>query len=187
MIPQARTSGPRKAGESDMPEVPFQEAIRSWQMFYATLAAASATLTGLLFVSLSLNRDRLKGKRAGATAQIARTTFGDFLYVIMISLVFLVPHLIPFSLVISLLVLGLARGVGIAREILHRQSSKVKFVGWKDVLQQIGLPGVISFGIILVSISIAVGQYNILYGLVGVIAALLVSACWNAWILLFLD
>ncbi len=40
----------------------FQASIQSWQVFYATVAAASATLTGLLFVSLSLNCERLKGR-----------------------------------------------------------------------------------------------------------------------------
>ena len=40
----------------------FQASIQSWQVFYATVAAVSATLTGLLFVSLSLNRDRLKDR-----------------------------------------------------------------------------------------------------------------------------
>lgn len=31
----------------------FLNSLQSWQIFYATVAAASATLTGLLFVSLS--------------------------------------------------------------------------------------------------------------------------------------
>jgi hypothetical protein len=34
---------------------PFAEVLRDWQMFYATVATACATLTGLLFVALTLN------------------------------------------------------------------------------------------------------------------------------------
>jgi hypothetical protein len=165
----------------------FQENIQSWQVFYATVAAAAATLTGLLFVSLSLNRDRLKGKRGMVTATLARRTFGDFLYVIMISLVFLVPHQIPLSLTIALLALGLSRCAGIASEILHRQRSKRKFLGMRDVLQEIGLPGLVSVGLIIVAVLTAFGRFEIFYGLVAVIAALLISACWNAWMLLFLE
>jgi hypothetical protein len=165
----------------------FQESIQSWQIFYATVAAAAATLTGLLFVSLSLNRERLKGKRGQATAALARRTFGDFLYVIMLALVFLVPHQVPLSLTVALLALGLARSVGIISEILHRQRSKRKFAGMWDILQEIGLPGLVSFGLIVVAVLIAYDRYEILYGLVAVIAALLVSACWNAWMLLLLE
>jgi hypothetical protein len=56
----------------------FLVSLQSWQILYATVAAASAALTGLLFVSLSLNRERLKGKRANKTKAMARQTFGDF-------------------------------------------------------------------------------------------------------------
>jgi hypothetical protein len=56
----------------------FVEGLESWQLFYATVGAAAAALTGLLFVSLSLNRERLRGKKAGQTRSIARKTFGDF-------------------------------------------------------------------------------------------------------------
>ena len=87
----------------------FLSSLQSWQIFYVTVAAASATLTGLLFVSLSLNRERLKGKNARRVKSIARQTFGDFLYVLMISLVFIVPHQVPISLTVALLVLGVKR------------------------------------------------------------------------------
>jgi hypothetical protein len=48
-------------------------------IFYSTVAAASATLSGLLFVSLSLNRNRLKGEKAQSVMDLARRTFGNFL------------------------------------------------------------------------------------------------------------
>ena len=35
--------------------VSFVQRIQEWQPFYSTLATASATLTGLLFVAMSLN------------------------------------------------------------------------------------------------------------------------------------
>jgi len=78
----------------------FKLTLQSWQFFFTAVATASATLTGLLFVSLSLNRERLRGEKAHLTLSIARNYF------------------------------------------------------------------------------------NAIYGLVGVIAALLVTACWNAWLLL---
>lgn len=160
----------------------FVENLQSWQVFYATLGAASATLSGLLFVSLSLNRERLKGKNAIKIKEIARRTFGDFLYILMISLVFIVPHTVPYSLAIALLVLGLSRGIGIIRETTQKTSNKKRNMAL--VIKEIGLPLTASLGLIIVSIAVIFGLTNAVYALVIVVAALLITACWNAWLLL---
>ncbi|MFZ2095656.1 MAG: hypothetical protein WAV05_03370 [Anaerolineales bacterium] len=52
------------------------------------------------------------------------------------------------------------------------------------ILRRIGLPALASIGLIVVAIEIALEHYVAIYGLVGIIAALLVTACWNAWQLL---
>jgi len=160
----------------------FLESLQSWQLFYATVGAATAALTGLLFVSLTLNRERLKGKRAEITKHTARRTFGDFLYVLMISFVFIVPHQVPYSLAIALFVLGLSRGIGLLREAAHQHNNKSfrKFNYPKEIL----LPLTASLGLIIVALLVIMEMMNALYGLVIVIAALLVTACWNAWLLL---
>ena len=160
----------------------FQASIQSWQVFYATVAAVSATLTGLLFVSLSLNRDRLKEQNPRTIIGRARQTFGDFLYVLMISLVFIVPHQLPLSLSIALLVLGLSRGIAFFRQAAI--SLKNKSISLLILVKEIGLPFTASLGLIIVAIAINFGVMDAIYGLVAVIAALLVTACWNAWLLL---
>ena len=160
----------------------FLSSLQSWQIFYATVAAASATLTGLLFVSLSLNRERLKGKNARRVKSIARQTFGDFLYVLMISLVFIVPHQVPISLTVALLVLGVSRGIGFIREAAS--GLKNRSMGLQLVIKEIGLPFTASVGLIIVAIAVYFGISTAIYGLVAVIAALLITACWNAWLLL---
>jgi hypothetical protein len=163
----------------------FTQTLLDWQLFFATVATAAAALTGLLFVSLSLNRDRLKGTRAADVISIARNTFGDFLYVLMISLVFLVPHPVPLGLTVALLVLGLASGAGIiVREASRPRRRRKRMNQLKLILRRIGLPALASIGLIVVAIEIALDHYVAIYGLVAVIAALLVTACWNAWQLL---
>jgi hypothetical protein len=162
----------------------FQQSLQAWQIFYATVAAASATLTGLLFLSLSLNRDRLKGARAQIILATARRTFGDFLYVLMIALVFIVPHQVPYSLTIALLVLGASRGIVLIREATRRKAKRTRRNGAQAILRDFGLPLLASIGLIAVALAVAFGQNNALYWLVLVIAALLVTACWNAWELL---
>jgi hypothetical protein len=162
----------------------YLQNLQSWQLFYATVATASATLTGLLFVSLSLNRDRLKGDKGHTVIPLARRTFGDFLYVLMVGLVFLVPHQAFFGLTIALLVIGLTRGVGLVIEAnRYRKMSRTQFSAL-SYLREFGLPLITSLGLILVAILIGFGKVEFIYLLVFVIAALLVTACWNAWLLL---
>ncbi len=162
----------------------FHQSLQAWQVFYATVAAASATLTGLLFVSLSLNRERLKGARAHIILGTARRTFGDFLYVLMIALVFIIPHQVPYSLAIALLVLGCSRGIGLVRGAIRPKTAPARRAGARGSLRDIGFPLLASLGLIAVAIAILFGQMDALYWLVIVIAALLVTACWNAWELL---
>jgi|WetSurSiteA1Bulk_404760.scaffolds.fasta_scaffold09391_2 hypothetical protein len=62
----------------------FTHSLQNWQISNAIVAVATATLTGLLFVSLTLHRDRQKGENAPYTLRIARNTFGDFLNALVI-------------------------------------------------------------------------------------------------------
>ncbi len=162
----------------------FRQILQNWQLFYATIAAASATLTGLLFVSLSLNRERLRGERAKSVIATARRTFGDFLYVLMISITFLVPHPVPLSLTIALLVLGVSRGVGLLRDATPHMRRSTRHLNPPIILRVFSLPLVATLGLIGVAAAFAFGLYDWAFALVIVMAALLVSACWNAWRLL---
>ncbi len=161
----------------------FKQSLQNWQFFFASVATASATLTGLLFVSLSMNRQRLRGANAALTLSIARSTFGDFLYVLMIALVFLVPHPVPLSLIFALLALGIASSAGIVlREIRMYRKAAAHPLDARLILRRVALPSVASIGLLVVAIEIALGHFDAIFGLVGVIAALLVTACWNAWL-----
>ncbi len=163
----------------------FSQTLQSWQFFFTAVATAAATLTGLLFVSLSLNRERLRGETAYPTLSMARNTFSDFLYVLMIALVFLVPQQVPVGLTIALLVLGLASGLGgIIREVRQHQKHRPGDPDARWLLRQVGLPALASLGLIWVAIEISLNHYTAIFGLVVVIAALLTTACWNAWLLL---
>jgi hypothetical protein len=162
----------------------FNEVLKEWQIFYATVAAASATLTGLLFVALSINVERFKKKEAENQMRIARRAFGDFLYVLMISLVFLVPNQIPLGFAIALLVLALSRGIGLIRLVLEATRHKKMKNSSVHPLREFALPLLACIGLIAIAFAVLVGQFDLLYYLVGVIATLLASACWNAWTLL---
>jgi hypothetical protein len=57
-------------------------------------------------------------------------------------------------------------------------------MGLQLVIKEIGLPFTASVGLIIVAIAVYFGISTAIYGLVAVIAALLITACWNAWLLL---
>jgi hypothetical protein len=162
----------------------FSVQLQSWQVFYATVGAASATLSGLLFVSLSLNRERLKDATSSGPLATARRSFANFLYVLMLSLAFLVPHPAPIGLAVALVVLGLSRAIGLVHEVARWRGQLGRSGRPGELLRDVALPVVASVGLVAVGIAVATGQTIALFGLVLVVAGLLVSATWNAWMLL---
>ncbi len=162
----------------------FIEILHSWQIFYATLATACATLVGLLFVALSLNVDVLRREENDGFMFLARLTFGEFLGVLMVSLVFLIPHQVPFSIVIALLTLGIAW----TTSVFLTYKRRIKAYGYQRNPWYIRRGFVFSLfgslGIIGVGFAILFGKMNALYWLVLMLAAQLTSACLTAWFLL---
>ncbi|HET7092635.1 MAG TPA: hypothetical protein VFI22_04130 [Thermomicrobiales bacterium] len=80
--------------------------IASWQLFFATLAGATAALTGLLFVALSLHLQQIISRPA--TRGQAREALGGFLSLLAISIAALIPGQGSRLLAIELLLIGLA-------------------------------------------------------------------------------
>jgi hypothetical protein len=161
----------------------FVRSLQAWQAFYSTVATAAATLTGLLFVALSLNLDILSTQHADRM-RVARRAFGDFLYVLMIALTFLVPSPVPAGLAIALFVLGAARGIGLIRLAMEIPRRKSRRHDIAQLVREFALPLVASLGLLAVALAIVFGYTDAFFALVGVIAALLATASWNAWALL---
>jgi hypothetical protein len=163
---------------------PFTDQLRDWQFFYSTVAAASATLTGLLFVSLSINRPNVKSKAGVLRLRTAQRSFEDFLYVLMIALVFLVPHPVPAGLAIALFVLGAARIAGLIRQVVRSARDPQRRLTVAQALREIALPSLACLGLVFVAVEVLRGDTVAIFVLVLVIAALLATASWNAWLLL---
>jgi len=138
---------------------------------------------GLLFVSVSLYRGRDQPFPA-ERLKTAERSFGDFLYVLMIGLVFLVPHEAPIGLAVALLVLGTARGAGLIRQATGSRRGTGLKSSSRDSLREYAMPAFASVGLIVVGIEAFLGNTISIYGLVLVIAALLITGSWNAWLLL---
>jgi hypothetical protein len=161
----------------------FTRQLESWAAFYSTVSLASVTLAGLLFVSLSLHREARRGEDDTRLMRLARGSFGDFLYILMLGLVFLVPHPAPVGLAVALFALGAARGIGLIRWFLRGAGTGKRGARW-DNAREIALPAIASLGFIAVAVEILRGEMVAVYALVIVVAALLATASWNAWLIL---
>jgi hypothetical protein len=82
--------------------------LESWRIFFGTVAASSATLMGLIFLSVSLHLDRFNQTRVEETRQIAWQTFINFFWVFTVGMIFLIPGLSQLGLGSLIALLGLA-------------------------------------------------------------------------------
>jgi len=164
----------------------FTQNVQEWETFYATLAGVSATLVGLLFVSLSLNTSFIRGPEGKHLLRIAAQSFSSFLYILTTALVFLIPEQDPFSLGITLIILGGFGFFRIARRVVeaYEEYSPIGKVG--QAVQEYWLLVLAYGGMILIAVGVLNDNYEILNYLVFVWMSLLVSASRDAWRLLFL-
>jgi heme/copper-type cytochrome/quinol oxidase subunit 2 len=154
----------------------FVKTLLSWQPFYTAIATASSALTGLLFVSLSLNRSLLDTKNI----KKAKQAFRNFLNVLVISLIFLIPHVNLFTLGISLFMFGLALFVGVIGELanIRKYSGKQKSTA---VFIEFSITVVPPLGVIALAIAFFYGKTSAMYWPVGIVVLFLIMACLNAW------
>ncbi len=158
----------------------FARVLLSWQPFYSTIASASATLVGLLFVSLTYNRQTLDA--TGHT--IARETFANLLDVLLIALIFLIPHTGASSLAASLLTFGLARGVEVVKSVIVAARGRARGHEKHGVFLEAKRSLFSSLGLILLSVAIFEVNIRAMFLPVVVIVVLIASAGKNAWELL---
>ena len=69
--------------------------MHDWFTFYAVIGAASATLTGLLFVALSMNAAVALSRGPEGSRRLAEQAFENYLAVLMVSLLALFPDMTP--------------------------------------------------------------------------------------------
>jgi hypothetical protein len=159
----------------------FTQMLQQWQPFYTTIATSAATLTGLLFVSLSLNRQRLDD----AGRMSARRTFSNLIDVLVLALIFLIPHHRPPDLGIALLVFGLVRFLTTVLELIKLINRRVQGAFFKTFAWHIGIQLALSSGIVIFGVAIFRQMESAMFWPVAIVVGLLGSASWNAWELLF--
>jgi hypothetical protein len=84
----------------------FHDQVAAWHDYYLLAGTASATLMGLLFVSLSIHLERVVSEEGAHLEAMAREAFASFLIVLFVSLILLSPDSAQRPMGLSLLVMG---------------------------------------------------------------------------------
>ncbi len=163
---------------------PFADVLRDWQIFYATLATACATLVGLLFVAVSLNRENLSREDGGERMWIARQTFYQFLMLFLLALLLLAPHRSSSSVGLTLLGFGAAWSFGVVRAFRTRIRMRRQPLSLEGFVRGFGLSFVSLLAVFAVAVALLLGQVGALVWLVVVLLNLLLFTGRNAWFLL---
>jgi hypothetical protein len=168
-----------------MSQSDFATLAASWHDFYLTAGAAAAALIGLLFVGISINLDEFTTDAGTGIRVLGEQAFANFVFVLVISLMVLIPDQDQTSLTLQLAIVGvlgtfrvLRRGIKLGRRSADR------FGGWRYVIRRLGLATLASVGVIGVAGLIQRNPISAFYWLVGVILIYLTSAADSAWDLL---
>jgi hypothetical protein len=162
----------------------FAQAVEGWHDFYLMIGTAAATLVGLLFVSLSLNVDVITRPENADLRVLATQTFTSFLNVVMLAVLFLIPHQVPQGLGLPLLGVG---GYGLYETVgrfLKTRRARSHAWGVGGVARRFAVPSLCFVALLIIAVSVLLGRTGGLYWLVPVMIMLVVAASRNAWDLL---
>jgi hypothetical protein len=159
-------------------------ALAEWHDFLAAVAGVAATLVGLLFVALALNPAVMADDGPAGLRTWAGQTFHNFLTVLAVALVVLIPDAGPLGLGLPVLILGVW---GVARII-----TDARRVRSDPAPEWHGLPVLTRFASPLAGYAIAVwvgtqilrGDADAVGWLVATVFFLMMSAASNCWDLL---
>jgi hypothetical protein len=159
-------------------------ALAEWHDFFAAVAGVAATLVGLLFVALALNPAVMADDGPAGLRTWAGQTFHNFLMVLVVALIVLIPETGPLGLGLPLLILGVwgvARVLADARRV--RSDPAPEWHG-RAVLTRFASPlaGYAIAG--WVGTQVLRGAVDAVGWLVATVFFLMMSAAGNCWDLL---
>ena len=158
--------------------------LAAWHEFFAAVAGVAATLVGLLFVALALNPAVMADDGPAGLRTWAGQTFHNFLMVLVVALILLIPDTGPVGLGLPLVLLA---GWGVARVIADvRRVRSDPAPEWRGrtVLSRFGSP-LAGYAIALwVGMQSLRGNAEAVGWLVATVFFLMMSAAGNCWDLL---
>ncbi len=151
----------------------------AWTDLFVASAGASAALTGLLFVAVSINLERILALRG--LPERALETLMLLLGAVVISLIGLIPGQSTTALGIELLAASLLAGGFVAR-LVSRSMPPETLRKWAISRVAMALPGTALF--VIGGASVLAQAGGGLYWIVAEIVGATIGASANAWVLL---
>jgi hypothetical protein len=159
----------------------FTDIILSWHPFYSAVTTANATLAGLLFISLTYNGAIIERPENDHLHRLAEQAIGNFVMLIIVGLLFLIPHQTAPSLGIPLLAVGTFSAYRSAIRLWkqHRHVDNTPYLYWRFITSLVCSLVLIGFAEDLLR-----GEAVTFFWLTGVVIIFVVSTCSDAWFLL---
>jgi hypothetical protein len=158
---------------------PFERALDEWQPVYVLVGGMAATLTGLLFVAVSLGVRTVMSKENPQLRASAIRTFNQFLLIMEVSIVMLIPRQTPITLGVSVAALALlAMGITVwtSRDVLTKGVAHGRR---QAITANVMFALVFLCGVLLTRLG-----DNVLFLLLSLVIAVLISSVFEAWGLL---
>jgi hypothetical protein len=153
----------------------------AWEPFFSAIIAAAATLTGLLFVAVSINLDRIIKTNKFLPARAAET-LATLLLVVASSALTLVPQSVRLVGVEILIIVVPMIAITFPRQLRHLRRNRDDPVLWAAA--RMASTAVATIPCTIAGISLAARWGGGLYWLAPAALLGIVGAVYNAWILL---
>lgn len=165
-----------------MPTLPPE--LVSWQSFFATLASATATLAGLLFVALSFNLELLLRDEHEHSKRIATETFALFLYVLIVALLLLMPHSTRLELALEVAAVGVVGLANAMRRLVQTFQTSPGTAFREHALQRFTASMSVFLAMVVAAFGVLRHWPWAIHWLGMVLVGLLIVAARRAWYLL---
>ena len=158
--------------------------MQPWFTFYAVIGAAAATLTGLLFVAMSMNAAAALARGPEGSRRLAEQAFENYLAVLMVSLLSLFPDMSSLTFGrVTLMVIAIWAVLVMVRLYQAAAEPSVHETRWAALRRH--LSTLIGFGMVIFSAArMALGHDDVHDLLASANIVLLFSATEKAWGLL---
>lgn len=165
----------------------FAQMTQDWAAFFSALAQVSGSLVGLVFVALTFNAKALGVGGNPMLWALAQQTFADFLLLLLISLLMLVPHISAGNIGALFIVFSGLDILRIVRNLLRLRSHLRAPAGGWQVTRRYLLSGLAHIQLLWFGTDLIRGNSNasLTFSLLfSGIFLLLLSGCRSAWLLL---
>ena len=162
--------------------MPYRSLVQNWHDFYIVAGTASATLVGLLFVSLSLHLRAVVAR--SEVRGLARATLANFGLVLLVALILVIPQDAR-AAGLELQATGVASALIIAAPVLAASSSRTRTIRGRLLVLRFAFSILGYAGAVIAGALLTTGSYGTAFAsLATATIVLLVISLRNTWDLL---